>query len=71
MSAIETLKTILEKPFSVPPIERMRIERAITQIKQLQAEKKELIERIELAVDDLPESPGKAKSFLVPALKGK
>ncbi len=39
-------------------------------IKQLRAENKELLERIEVAVDCLPECPDEAKSFLTPALKG-
>ena len=43
----------------------------ITKIEQLQAENKELLERIELAVDYLPECPDKAKSFLEPAMKEK
>ncbi len=37
----------------------------------LQAENKKLLERIELAVDYLPECYDKAKSFLIPALKDK
>ena len=40
------------------------------QIKHLQAEIKRLKERIEFAVDYLPESPNKAIAFLTPALKG-
>ncbi len=41
-----------------------------TMLVDLQAENEELKERIELAVDYLPECPDKAKSFLEP-LKGK
>ena len=41
---------------------------AIRIIKQLEAENKELKERIEFAVDYLPESPNKARAFLSPAL---
>jgi len=37
---------------------------------QLQAENKELLERIEMAADYLPECPDKAKGFLTPALQG-
>jgi len=37
--------------------------------KQLQAENKDLMERIELAVGYLPESPDKALSFLKPEQK--
>ncbi len=37
---------------------------------QLQAENKELKERIEFAVEYLPESPDKALRFLKPVLKG-
>jgi len=41
-----------------------------SRIEQLQAENKELIERIKFAIDYLPECPDQAKAFLMPALKG-
>ena len=46
------------------------MDKCLNEIEQLQAEKKELIERIELAIFYLPECPDRAKSFLESALKG-
>ena len=41
----------------------------LNEIEKLQAKNKKLRERIEFAVDYLPECPDKAKSFLVTASK--
>ena len=43
---------------------------AVIKYRQIQTEIKELKERIEFAVDYLPECPDQAKSFLAPALNG-
>ena len=43
--------------------------KVVEYVKQLRAEIKALLERIDLAVDYLPECPDEAKSFLVPALE--
>jgi len=68
MCIADTLRVIANES-QLNKAERESLKLIAKEWDKLQAENKELLERIEFAVDYLPECPDKAKSFLITALK--